>query len=280
MTDYTSGVIESQVDWLTASAHAEASSDRLEEVGAALQLAAEIDGNKRVAWRSMGFVGHHVGQVDVGRRDRRQVIVRLSGQAAADYLPTVLPLADTVTRLDVAVTWRAAPPDLHIGANAYTLADLWWREHPRSALPSQKRDSAGGCTTYLGDRRSPYYARLYNKEAERESRKDRDQAEHYRGCWRYEVESHDSYAGRLAEAVTTAPRQAEWIQQWMWDYWTNHGVPPAFPPSGAVALLPGFHRRTDDERRLTHLTRNVAPTVRELLSRGREADVRRALGLP
>lgn len=280
MTEYTSRVIESQVDWLTASAHAEASSDRLEEVGRALAAAAEIDGNTPTPWRSMGFVGAHCGQIDYGRRDRRQSIVRLSGQAAHDWLPTVLPLADTVTRLDVAVTWRAVPPDPNIGANAYSLADLWWREHPQSALPSQKRDAAGGCTVYLGDRRSPYYARLYDKQAERESRQDRDQADHYQGCWRYEVEAHDSYAGRLAEAVTSCGDQAAFIQQWLFDYWGKHGVPPMFPPSGAVALLPGFHRRSDDERRLRHFERNVAPTVRRLVANGREADVRRVLGLP
>lgn len=280
MTEYTSGVIESQVDWLTCSAHSDASSDRLIDVGQALALAAELDGNKATAWRSMGFVGQHCGQIDWGRRDRRQAIVRLSGQAAAAYLPAILPLADTVTRLDVAVTWRAVPADPHIGRNAYSLAALWYGEHPRSALPSQTGDAAGGFTCYLGDRRSPYYARLYNKEAERASRDDADQAKHYAGCWRYEVESHDSYAGRLAEAVTTADDPPAFIQEWLYQYWTTHGVPPAFPPSGASALLPGFHRRTDDERRLRHFARNVAPSVRGLVARGREADVRRILGLP
>jgi hypothetical protein len=166
-----------------------------------------------------------------------------------------------------------------MGANAYSNAFIHWKAHPQAAMPSATLDAAGGYTCYIGDRRSPYYARVYNKEAERESRHDPDLAAHYQGCWRWEVEAHDARAMALAHAVEGFNDRAAFVQQWLYEWFTQRGIPPAFPPSGAVALVPGFHRRTDDDTRLRHLARNVRPTVAKLRARGKAAQVREALGL-
>lgn len=279
MTHYSGTVIEAQADWLTCSAHGDETSERLEDYARHLLEVEVSKGNHRAPWHSMGYAGQHSGQIDWGRRDGHSVIFRASGQSATDVLDEALSLADHVTRLDLALTWRAEPVDPLLGANAYSLAELFFREHPRAAVPSQKRDALGGCTTYLGDRRSPYYARIYNKEAERLSRQDERTAEHYRACWRYEVEAHDDRAMALATALADHDERSPWIQQWLYEWFTKRGVPPAFPETGADALVPGFHRRTDDETRLRHLARNVAPTVARLRANGQHDRTLRALGL-
>jgi len=279
MAEHTSGVVEAQVDYLTCSAHSDDGARRLSALAQELLAGAEAAGDKRTGWRSMGYIGDHAGHIDWGRRDERQAILRISGHPAAGELTRALSCADYVSRLDVAVTWRATPPDPHLGANAYSNAEAWYATHPRAAVPSHTTDAKGGYTMYLGDRRSPYFGRVYNKEAERASRQDADLAAHYAGCWRYEVEAHDSRAVALADAICTAEDRPAWVQQWLWDFYSSRGIPPMFPASGAVALLPGFHRRTDDESSLRHLERNVRPTLKRLRAHGRDADLRIALGL-
>lgn len=279
MPNYTGSVIEAQVDYLTVSAHSEDRSRALSDLADDLLTGAERLGNERIGWRSMGYQGVHCGDIDWGRRDERQAILRVSGHRAAELLTPALAVSDYVSRLDVAVTWRATPPDPYLGQNAYTLALMHFAKHPRSAVPSQIRDALGGCTTQIGDRRSPYCGRNYNKEAERASQKDEDLAERYRACWRYEVECHDQRAVVLADLINAREDRAALIQAWSFEWWEKHGVPPAFPHSGAHAILPGFHRRTDDESRLRHLARDVAPTIRKLRARGRYQDALKALGL-
>lgn len=239
----------------------------------------EALGNKRQGWRSMGYVGFHAGDVKWGRRDDRQSLISISGGRAKDLLTKAATVADNFSRLDVAVTWRAVPTDPYLGQNAYSMADAYYREHRNSARPEFRGDADHGFTCYLGNRRSPYYGRIYNKEAERASERDAKLRAHYEGCWRYEVEAHDSRALALATAVADAPDREAWVQQWVHDYWQDRGVPPMFPPSDAQAILPGFHRRTDDETSLRHLERNVRPTLKRLKAHGRENDLRDALEL-
>lgn len=279
MTDHTSAVIEAQVDYLTVSAHAEERSLRLDEYGNYLIDCQEALGNQRQGWRTMGYEGQHCGQIDWGRRDDRQSILRLSGQSAADHMAAALAVSDYVSRFDLAVTWRAVPADPHLGENAYSNAEMFYKTHPRSARPELKKDADGGFTCYLGDRRSPYYARIYNKEAERASRIDDKLASHYAGCWRYEVEAHDQRAIALSTMVADRNGSPPAIQEWLYQWFNTRGIPTMFPETGADCLVAGFHRRTDDETRLRHLARNVAPTLKRLDAHGRGQEAREALGL-
>jgi hypothetical protein len=276
--DSSGRVIEAQVDWLTVSAHSEERSRKLSDFADDLLTGEVAAGNHKTGWRSMGYEGFHSGHIDWGRRDDRQAILRVSGGPADALLVPALALADNCSRLDLCVTWRAAPPDPHIGANAYSLAFLFHQTHSRSARPEFQGDADGGYTCKVGNRRSPFHGRLYNKEAERASRLDADLAKHYQACWRYEVEAHDARALALATMVAERVERPAAIQQYLYDWWNTHGVPTAFPESGADALELGFHRRSDDETRLRHLERNVRPTIKRLRAHGREDDLRERLG--
>lgn len=273
----TGTLIESQVDWLTASAHGRDRSVALEQLAATLQREQKARGNRSKSWRLMGYEGTHCGAVEWGRRDANASIIRLIGQAADERLADVLSIADQVTRVDIAATWRASPPDPLIGQNAYHMAEMHYREHPRSAIPSQIRDAAGGTTTYLGRRESEYFLRIYNKGAESVALNDKEGIERYAGCWRYELECKASVAGALAQTVAEQGDSSEYIRRYLYTYCEQHGIEPAFPAVGGLHLVPGFRRRSDADTKLLHLARNVRPTVRFLRSAGREADLREAL---
>lgn len=278
MTDHRGSVIESQVDWITCSAHGEDPARALLDLGQQLAKEEKARGGHTSRWRCMGYEGTHVGRVEYGSRDKASTILRLSGQLAGEEWTDALSVADQVTRLDIAVTWRADPPDPMLGRNAYTLAEMFHSAHPRFSLPSFHGDAVGGYTMYLGKRASDYYLRLYNKEAESIAADDKESAERYRACWRYELEVKGHMAKALADTLADQDDQPLWVQQYIYQWCRAHGVEPAFGEFGPRRLLPGFRRRSDDDSKLQHLRKNVRPTVDRLRQNGREHDLRDALG--
>lgn len=272
-------VIESQPDWLTVSVHGEQAAARMLEWATAIAAEEAEKGNRKRPWRMMGYEGYHVGAIEYGQRDQASCEARLIGDAASRYLTQAMSLADNVTRLDLAVTWRAEPPDPYLGRNAYSLAVAHWQENHHRAKPWRVEDADDGYTLYIGKRDSENFFRLYNKEAESIASRDRVQAERYAGCWRHELETKGPLAFRLAERVNDEEDRAAYVQGYIWQYLLAHGIEPAFPDQGGRALLPGFRRRSDADSKLKHLERNVAPSIRWLIDQGHEDDVRRILGL-
>lgn len=272
-------LIESQVDWLTASAHGKERSQRLMDVARHVAKEEAAQGNQKRRWRLMGYEGHRIGRIAYGRRDDASALVQLSGDAAERRLTDVLSEADVVTRLDLAATWRATPPDPLFGRNQYVLAEMFYRSHPRSARPWFVGDASGGFTCYLGSRESATFLRIYDKGAESLASDDREGLERYRACWRVELEAKASMASALATMVADREDRADYVRGYLVSFMEAHGMQAPFLAGGRVSLLPGFRRRSDETSKLQHLARNVKPTVRWLESRGRGADLRIALGI-
>lgn len=279
MPDNTGTVIESQVDWLTVSAHGEAASDNLIDLAHGLAGEEKHKGNRERHWHLMGYEGTHVGAVEYGRRDNASGILRLIGNVANEHMLKALSVADTVTRVDLATTWRAEPPDPLIGNNTYAMAEWFHQRHPRSALPSRVQDAAGGQTVYLGRRESEYFLRVYNKGAESIAAGDDAGAERYRACWRYELEIKGPLSQAVATLVADHPTASTYIQDYLYTYCEAHGITTPFLADGPQALLPGFRRRSDTDSRLRHLARNVRPTVEWLRDQGELERALDALGL-
>lgn len=229
MPDHSGVVIESQVDWLTASAHGEDRAGRLLDWARSAEKEEKAKGNKPKSWRLMGYIGTHCGAVEWGQRDRGATLVRLIGDRAAESLADVLSLADTVTRVDLATTWRADPPDPTIGERLYSQAAWWHRDFPKSALPSCVRDENGGFTAYLGKRESEYFFRCYNKEAECRALGDYEGLKRYVAAWRFELEVKGSPAIPLSHRVNDTADSAAYIQNYLWTYLDQHGIKPPFP---------------------------------------------------
>lgn len=228
MPEYSGRVIESQVDWLTVSAHGEDSARSLLDLAHGLARSEELAGAKARPFRLQGYDGSHVGRIEYGARDRASAILRLIGQVAEDHLAVVLSVADSVTRLDLAVTWRAEPPDPMLGANSYSLAQMHWDKDHRRAMPWHVSDVKGGYTLYIGHRESDNFLRLYNKEAEAKELDDDEQAKRYEACWRYELETKSSTAMRLAHILGDVEDRAAYVQGYLWTYVERHGVIPPF----------------------------------------------------
>jgi DNA relaxase NicK len=272
-------VIESQVDWLTVSAHGNNAAARMLDLALGLAEEQRKRGARRRSWRLQGYEGHHQGAVEWGQRDAQSTILRLIGDAADTYLDVALSCADAVTRVDIATTWRAAPPDPHIGRNSYALAEAYRKSNPQAARPSFVGDADGGFTCYIGSRESDRFFRIYNKEAECKAKGDDEGLDRYRACWRYELEAKASLAAQLATVVAAQEDRANYVQDYIVSFLEARGVTTPFLASSPRALLSGFRRRSDAESRIRHLSRNVRPTVDWLRAEGKLDAARRALGL-
>lgn len=279
MAHHTGIVIESQVDYLRASAHGERAASHLLLLAQGLQEEEKARGNRLRSWRLMGYEGTRAGRVAYGQRDQASTTIDLSGDSANEYLSAVLPLADTVTRVDLAVTWRADPPVVSFGLDAYQSALAWYKQAKGRALPTKIENGSGGTTTYLGKRTSENYLRIYNKEAECRATGDWPNVARYENCWRIELEVKGGLAWTLAHTVADQEARYFYVATYLHAYLDSHGIPPPFHHWTADGLLPGFHRRSDDEVTLKHLQRNVAPSVKRLQANGRGDDTLQALGL-
>lgn len=279
MPHHSGLVIEAQVDYLRCSAHGQSAAQNLTDLARGLAEEERARGNRERRWRLMGYEGTHVGRVAYGKRDEASSILDLSGQAANEYLSPALAVADTVTRVDLAVTWRADSPRPTLGPDTYAQMLEWYQADTRRARPSTTNDGAGGYTAYLGQRQSENFLRLYNKEAECRSTQDWAGVQRYQNCWRYELEVKGGLSQKIAHEVDDHAMRWWYVRSYLWQFLTAHGVEPAFPLDGSAALLPGFSRRSDDDVSLRHLAKNVKPTLKRLSKHGRTEDALVALGL-
>lgn len=274
----TAKVVEAQADWLTAMFYGDRLADaarQMAEGWSKVELAAGAKTQR--AWVE-GYELEVNGRVRYGRKPD-SAILQVSGQLADDYLDELVDVASRISRIDLAVTVRTPEPDPHVGGNAYLQACWFYEKHTRAAMPSRHQSAERGDTVYLGHRDSERYFRLYNKQAECESSSDAAGAEHYRNCWRYELELKRSVAPPTALALAGASDRAAYCQEYLHDYVSGHGVEPIFPQSGDRVLVPGFRRRSDLESRRAWLRSHAKPVVRFALERlGRDA-VLKDLGL-
>lgn len=276
--DTTSTVIESQLDWLTCAAHTERGADEFAHLAQMFYQTTELPDAKPAPFRLKGYEGWQAGRVRFGARPGA-AIIQLSGDLARAHFDTLYPLADSISRLDIAVTARLSQPDPFLGSRSYREAAHWYGLHPQAARPEQHSDADGGYTCYIGNRSSDWFLRVYNKEAE--SRDDAAAAERYRNSWRYELECKGGTCGVLAAEIAARDGEdrAADIQSMLHEYCTHHGITPPFPHAGGAKLVPGFRRRSDRDSKLAWLAKSVAPAVSWLRDTGDIADIYQALGL-
>lgn len=279
MPHYSGTVIESQPDWLTVSAHGEAKARLLLELGVRLAKEEKARGNKPGKHLRLGYEGIHVGRVTYGQRDVRATQLMLSGDLAASELDVSVALADSVTRLDLAVTCRLDQPNEYLGEASAKDALAFHKLHPRSARPWGIFDDDAINTLYIGERGSESYFRLYNKERQERKEMGDSYDGRYDDCWRYELETKGSLPSLILKKLLPAKDRGEWIRSYLRSYTLAHGLEPPFDAAGPLALIPGFRRKSDVDSKLNHLSKNVRPTVQWLREQGRDADMRQALGL-
>jgi len=278
MADHSTTVLESQLDWLTCSYRGADKARALRNFAMDCQSLEAKDGNRTTRWRLNGYEGFRTGRVRYGDRDNA-CLIQLSGQLAEDWAATLVPDATTVTRLDLQVTVRPDPPKPGYGREALADLESWYADHPMGALPSHTGDAAGGWTTYVGARRSPTFARIYNKGAECLSRDDQPGYLRYHDAWRVELEAHDAFAAPLAVAACSSPNRSAFISDYLCDYLARRGHRALWQPGSDPVYRSGSHRRSDYQTRLRWLGRAVAPAIAEMMTHGNPQEVIDALGL-
>jgi len=285
MTEHTTStgapqptVIESQLDWLTCGWDEGQAADRAEAWAFSKAQAEARLGAREAPFRLMGFSGWAVGRVRFGRRDA-SALLQLSGQLADAYADTLVPMADRVSRVDLAVTVRLPTPDPFLGETTYAQASNYRADHPKAALPWLVQDDDGGCTAYVGKRTSDTFLRVYNKQAESTQAHDAVAEARYQSCWRYELECKGDTAKAMATAATSGSSRAAFVQGQLHEYCRKHGIEPVFPNDGDRMLIPGFRRRSDYQSRLAWLRSSVRPAIAAMLPEGDMRDIIEALGV-
>jgi hypothetical protein len=258
--DGTTTVIESQVDWISATGSSDSACAELSGLAHRVALDETERGWQRKAWALLAYAGYRCGRVAFGESDRG-VLVQLSGQMAAEQAEVVDDVADRITRVDIAVTVRLDGGDLGLGLRTYGEVVAYRRLHPRSSRPSLIQDGDGGCTVYVGSRQSSKMLRLYNKEAESRASQGSSEALHYSDCWRYELEVKAPDAGPYLRAVVFANDTPLSCAAVVFAWCLDHGVIPAFDTNTPRVLVPGFRRRSDLDSRALWLGTSVRPAV-------------------
>jgi hypothetical protein len=253
-------VLESQLDWLTASFHTHNSAERAKADADRWARSEVAEGAQVKPFRLGGYQGWLAGRVRLGTR-LDGALLQLSGDLAERHVSEVSARASNVSRVDIAVTVRVGPEDGDLAADHYTEAVRYRKVHPAGARPLLTQDGDGGSTLYLGDRASNWFLRVYNKHAECLEARDLEGAAHYEGCWRYELEVKGPDAFRQAQLYPGVFDRPGYCQAYVHQWAENHGLVPAFPYDGDQKLEPGFRRRSDRDTRLAWLSDSVRPAV-------------------
>ena len=271
-------VLESQLDWLTASVNSHEKAVQLNWDVTRWGQAEARDGEAKHAFSIGPYVGWRIGRVRFGLR-ANAAIVQLSGDLARQHFDSMWKIHDSLTRLDIATTVRLESYDAEVARWSYSAAIEHRKAHPTSALPSLVQDSDGGSTLYVGGRASDRYLRIYNKEREQRAVRDLEGAGRYVRCWRYELELKGPAAHAVGQALAAQPDRAGWIQSYIHHHCIEHGIQPMFDPSTVRAIATGFRRRSDRDSRLAWLQKSVAPTITWLLESTPRDELLHKLGL-
>jgi len=270
-------VVESQPDWLTITRPLAAGDRAMIDLYEQLRIRELTPSQNPSTFRLQGFTVYRAGRVSYGTSPDRELL-QLSGAFAAEHLDAALVITPHVTRIDLAVTIRQEPFNQGWAEEQHQHGIVEYSANPRYPVPSRTSDARGGITAYWGKRTGDRFTRLYNKAAECREHRDTPGERRYRDCWRWEVECKGQLAPRLAAALRSADDRNGAVQSWVWRWAVDHNLEPGFSECGDRLLLPGFHRRADDDRSIHWLDTQVIPVLRRLVEHGRGDDVRRALG--
>lgn len=268
-------VIEDAVDWITATAMYEkedcaVSGERCAGLASTLLQTEEAKGNRMRTWYMMGFSGLACGQVQAGISGRG-FLFRLSGEVAAAHWREVYALSTNVSRLDCQFTLRHDGPWFDRALYHASEARRYQKERAPHMKVTVIDGGAHGRSLCVGSRSSDQYARIYDKE--KESRQ-----EHYRDCWRYEVEFKKEAAEFAAaelsaeenSRLTPGAQVAGWLRR--------RKIDP-----GQLLMdvaLPCSHKRSSDAiRSLKWFRSSVKPSVDRVLKHGLASEALDALGI-
>lgn len=270
-----SELIESRVDWISASVMLKDCSSDAEliaagKLAASLLTAEEQRGNRLQRFSLHGFNGLRAGSAAVGK-SASGMIFRLSGDVAAEQWKNVYELSTNVSRLDCAATLR------HTGAwidrSRVHLDEA--RSYAKKSAPKMRvtriDGGAHGTTLNIGSRVSDAYGRIYDKEAE-------SQSDHYRDCWRYEVEFKRDKANLACSALSGSSLDSLAPASVSLSWFEARGIVPGQSLTG-VALPRSFQAPGELDNSLLWFRTGVRGSVARVIAGGRLKEALDSLGL-
>ncbi|HEY6022501.1 MAG TPA: replication initiation factor domain-containing protein [Candidatus Paceibacterota bacterium] len=276
---YTRTVVrESQPDWLTVGAHRAKAVRDLADFTRSIAEGEQADGNKTSDWRLLGYEGYRTGRVRYGEA-RGWAIAQLSGDLASTWLRPMVTMADSVSRLDLAVTVATDQPDPNAGRILYEQAREWRLTHPKAAKPWFIGGDETGWTTYIGKRESDWFLRCYDKAAETREDGDPELIDQYKNAWRYELEIKGQPAQLTAEQLLRSGNIHNASNALVYAWLSHRGCEPPWTPDQPIQPVGTLRRRSDRDRKLLWLQTQVRPTVEWLSQNGDLDAVKRALGI-
>ena len=276
-------LIESGVDWLTATCLPMENRGRFRDCAYDI-LSAEMEaGNFGKPWRWRDYEGVTCGQVDIGER-YDSAIVRLRGRVAAKNWRDVFNLSTQISRVDFQSTIRTDFDNLEWLGSILRRAEKRPRGQLAKPVITGIFGTDGAATVYFGSRQSSRFARIYEKGVE-------SGEEHYRGCLRFELEMKGKVATANCRQASRVPSELAYVGERLREYFSRNDAVTALalervygPMNAACLKTSGMYERlpgssTDCSRRLRWLESAVRPSILALIRRGMLPAVVAALGL-
>lgn len=264
-------VLESRIDWLTATSHHGEGATELLNTGLRIQQELAVGHGPQRPSYFEGYAGSICNGCFAGWRTDGACI-RLSGNAARDHAMEVAAEAGKVTRIDLAVTARLEGETTHVARAAY---EVGCAHRPKVGKPPEVThimSRSGGETTYFGVRASERYGRLYNKTVESKGR-------YPATSWRYEIEYKHEAAEGLATWLQGQKNHAQAIAVAVGQRYFGWGITLPFPVPSNTWRDRSTYARTDNETRMKWLADSVAPSLERLTASYSREQLLRALGL-
>lgn len=262
------------IDWITAFCGKDWSDNIWPDFDTLDALASDQLGAREEAWAKQGFLGTKHGCVAAGERSDG-TLREVTGGTANRYCEMV---ADSYhllrpSRLDIAFTFRLRAHRRALASSYYATGSSSRGGRCRPRGRSLYTSTEGGETLYIGSATSDTRIRLYDKDAEQKGK------EPYERCWRFELQLRRGAAQTVWAAYHNSQDRSRTLRGFCkaqcereailgFIDWDSDGIKLAAPERPAPEL----------ERRLEWLSKQVAPTVRDLTAQGYLPAVLRALG--
>ena len=252
-------VVAADVDWLSYSVRASSASDLLLRWRDERFRVLADEGFDEKRYSAHGYSYRARGSVAVGIGER-EIVCQLSGISARDGWREGARWATQCSRIDLAVTARTDTRTDSLAREGYRAADARPRGRGRASALTLIQAQDRGDTLYVGSRASDQLGRLYDKWRESGD-------EHYRDCWRWEVQYRRAQAMSHLRALALSDTPAASITATVASWFTNRGVRSAYRVD-ADSLAPGSSRPLpDDARWLAWVRACVQPRARRMVAR-------------
>lgn len=263
-------VLEAGVDWLTVTCESGDTQELFDDAGYRLLQWETSTGAKCKPWHMAGFEGLHCGGVAFGKRESVS-IMRLSSTLAWSNWRRIHALATNCSRIDLQVTIRSVP-DAHsliIACHEEALAHVaHYKRPPQIDLRLSNRSSP---TVYLNKRSGDRFGRIYDKA-------DESGLDYYKGAVRFEVQFNNDAAWTMSLTLASKDRDPVGVLPYVTRFFHDRGVFPRWSAAAGLQLSCP-RKRSNHDRHLEWISRQVRPAVRDLIASGRVVDVINALGL-